>query len=1184
MFTVPSLNASCNKSGCQFYHLGTEAPSGKYDCNTNRARKVVVHTQDVELFAPVTAAAKFTVKFTVRSINACNAIHSFSTFPAAIQIHSVRKFPSTGHKTLNPVPAKLTDPSSSLHSRQRYRSIQFGSPIDRPQDIEPSAPVPAKLTDPSSSLHSRQRYRSIQFGSPIDRPQDIEPSAPVPAKSIQLGSPIDRPQDIEPSAPVPAKLTDPSSSLHSRQRYRSIQFGSPIDRPQDIEPSAPVPAKLTDPSSSLHSRQRYRSIQFGSPIDRPQDIEPSAPVPAKLTDPSSSLHSRQRYRSIQFGSPIDRPQDIEPSAPVPAKLTDPSSSLHSRQRYRSIQFGSPIDRPQDIEPSAPVPAKLTDPSSSLHSRQRYRSIQFGSPIDRPQDIEPSAPVPAKLTDPSSSLHSRQRYRSIQLGSPIDRPQDIEPSAPVPAKLTDPSSSLHSRQRYRSIQFGSPIDRPQDIEPSAPVPANSLHSRQRYRSIQLGSPIDRPQDIEPSAPVPAKLTDPSSSLHSRQRYRSIQLGSPIDRPQDIEPSAPVPAKLTDPSSSLHSRQRYRSIQLGSPIDRPQDIEPSDPVPAKLTDPSSSLQSRQRYRSIHSLHSRQRYRSIQLGSPIDRPQDIEPSAPVPAKLTDPSSSLHSRQRYRSIQLGSPIDRPQDIEPSAGQVHRPIDATLTQPWVDISSYDDNFSDDEEYIPHSSDSEQEEDDEQEPHQDSTYFFGRDKMTKWKKEEWRTSRVRTRAINIISHLPCSKQFDENEIRCLLGLIIIIGKNRASHLHFKEIWNANGTGIEICRAAMAYERFLFLLRVIRFDNVLTRQIRRDNDKFAALREIFEMFVANCKQMYSPGEYLTIDEKLIPFRGKCNFRQYIPNKPAKYGLKIYMMSDAHTFYTVNMEPYVGNNRGPFYKSNASDDVVKRLVEPVSGTKRNITTDNWYTSFPLAQSLLTEHNLTLVGTLKKNKKEIPVEFLPNRNRPIFSSIFGFNENTTLVSYVPKKSKSVILLSTMHSTMTIDEDTGDKMKPEIVTFYNQTKIGVDVVDQMSGTYSVGRRTRRWPLCIFFDLVNVAEINAQVLYNANHLQEEPIKRRHFLEKIGLSLIDEHIKERLCIVSLPKDIKLALRRIIGVANEQTIEKYGITLDTKICSRTEKLKKNRTDGLDGSYEEIKRKTREVWRHWRPDLFKNRETE
>ncbi|UYV66526.1 hypothetical protein LAZ67_4001961 [Cordylochernes scorpioides] len=492
-----------------------------------------------------------------------------------------------------------------------------------------------------------------------------------------------------------------------------------------------------------------------------------------------------------------------------------------------------------------------------------------------------------------------------------------------------------------------------------------------------------------------------------------------------------------------------------------------------------------------------------------------------------------------------------------------------------DDNFSDDEDYIPHSSDSEQEEDDEQEPHQDSTYFFGRDKMTKWKKEEWRTSRVRTRAINIITHLPCSKQFgkntptpleaflksisidiikkiveytnifietirpnysrerdcrntDENEIRCLLGLIIIIGKNRASHLHFKEIWNANGTGIEICRAAMAYERFLFLLRVIRFDNVLTRQIRRDNDKFAALREIFEMFVANCKQMYSPGEYLTIDEKLIPFRGKCNFRQYIPNKPAKYGLKIYMMSDAHTFYTVNMEPYVGNNRGPFYKSNASDDVVKRLVEPVSGTKRNITTDNWYTSFPLAQSLLTEHNLTLVGTLKKNKKEIPVEFLPNRNRPIFSSIFGFNENTTLVSYVPKKSKSVILLSTMHSTMTIDEDTGDKMKPEIVTFYNQTKIGVDVVDQMSGTYSVGRRTRRWPLCIFFDLVNVAEINAQVLYNANHLQEEPIKRRHFLEKIGLSLIDEHIKERLCIVSLPKDIKLALRRIIGVANEQT--------------------------------------------------------
>ncbi|UYV82201.1 hypothetical protein LAZ67_21001323 [Cordylochernes scorpioides] len=56
-------------------------------------------------------------------------------------------------------------------------------------------------------------------------------------------------------------------------------------------------------------------------------------------------------------------------------------------------------------------------------------------------------------------------------------------------------------------------------------------------------------------------------------------------------------------------------------------------------------------------------------------------------------------------------------------------------------------------------------------------------------------------------------------------------------------------------------------------------------------------------------------GKCNFRQYIPSKPARYSLKMYLLCDARTFYTVNIKSYVVNNLGPFYKSNTPDDVVE-----------------------------------------------------------------------------------------------------------------------------------------------------------------------------------------------------------------------------------------------------------------------------
>ncbi|UYV68304.1 hypothetical protein LAZ67_5003798 [Cordylochernes scorpioides] len=456
---------------------------------------------------------------------------------------------------------------------------------------------------------------------------------------------------------------------------------------------------------------------------------------------------------------------------------------------------------------------------------------------------------------------------------------------------------------------------------------------------------------------------------------------------------------------------------------------------------------------------------------------------------------------------------------------------------------------------------DEELPNDDSEFYFGKDGVTKWKKTMWQKTQIRTRSTNIISQLPgpkseaksiesesdaftkiidndmvqkivdCTNAYISNikehfsrerdaklttvtEILALFGLLIMSGVKRAAHLTYKELWAVDGSGVEIVRAIMSQDRFLFLLRCLRFDYITTRKERKKLDKLAPIREFVEAFVYNCKKLYTPGEYNTIDEKLIPFRGRCGFRQYMPNKPAKYGLKIYTISDARTFYTFNFEIYCGKQPdGPYKKSNSPDDIVKRLITPISGTSRNITTDNWYTSYKLSQDLLTEHKLTLVGTLKKNKKEIPKIFLPNRNRPKYNSIFGFTQNTTLVSYVPKKSKAVLLLSTMHSTPTIDEESGFKLKPEIVTFYNLTKGGVDMVNQMCGTYSVGRRTNRWPLCLFFDLLNVAGINSEIIFKSLNINSPRVPRRIFLKNISLQLFQDHLKIRSQLKNLPRSL-----------------------------------------------------------------------
>ena len=168
----------------------------------------------------------------------------------------------------------------------------------------------------------------------------------------------------------------------------------------------------------------------------------------------------------------------------------------------------------------------------------------------------------------------------------------------------------------------------------------------------------------------------------------------------------------------------------------------------------------------------------------------------------------------------------------------------------------------------------------------------------------------------------------------------------------------------------------------------------------------------------------------------------------------------MEVYAGKQPdGPFKVDNLSFAVVTRLISKISGTGRNVTFDNWYTSYPLVISLLHDHKLSAVGTLRKNKREIPDDFLSIKNRAACHSMFGFGENVTLVSYVPqtKQKKNVVLFSSTDHGDKIDPESGDIKKPEIINFHNSTKGRVDMVDQMAGEYDTSINSRRWPLTVF-------------------------------------------------------------------------------------------------------------------------------
>lgn len=378
-----------------------------------------------------------------------------------------------------------------------------------------------------------------------------------------------------------------------------------------------------------------------------------------------------------------------------------------------------------------------------------------------------------------------------------------------------------------------------------------------------------------------------------------------------------------------------------------------------------------------------------------------------------------------------------------------------------------------------------------------------------------------------AKDTDSIELKALLGLLYMAGTLKSSHQNLDDLYANDFTGVEFLRSTMSLRRLRFLLSSIRFDDANTRQERRQLDKLAPLREIFELFNENCLNNYTLGENVTIDEMLEPFRGRCPFRQYMKSKPAKYGIKVYALTDAKTYYASKMEVYCGKQQqGPFNISNKAKDVVLRLTQPIYQSGRNVTVDNYFCSIPLCDELASDYKLSLVGTLRKNKAELPHIVQEHTNRPIYSSLFFYDHDKTLLSYKAKKNKVVLLLSSLHNSDEIDAESGDAMKPEMLTFYNKTKGGVDTLDKLKAAYNVGRKTNRWPLALFFALMNIGAVNANIIYLAN--TQANIVRRHFLKTLAKELSMDHIRRRAVQENLPRQVKRQARKIAGIEDEDT--------------------------------------------------------
>ena len=223
-----------------------------------------------------------------------------------------------------------------------------------------------------------------------------------------------------------------------------------------------------------------------------------------------------------------------------------------------------------------------------------------------------------------------------------------------------------------------------------------------------------------------------------------------------------------------------------------------------------------------------------------------------------------------------------------------------------------------------------------------------------------------------------------------------------------------------------------------------------------------------------------------------NKPDKLDLKFWLAVDVENKYLFNSFSHVGKD------DTSSDmpvptDIVLKLMASLFQWGYNVTCANYFTSLVLASKLVVK-KCNLVGTLRLNRRKVSVK-CKKKKELHETEVFRYDGQTaiTLTSYQCKAAKNVAVLSSLHPDILVSSNENPKKKPDSVLYYNKTKVGVEIYDQMTRLYSVKAASKRWPVQLFYNVVDMALINSWILYK--QVCQSSIIRREFIQRVAEEL-----------------------------------------------------------------------------------------
>lgn len=262
------------------------------------------------------------------------------------------------------------------------------------------------------------------------------------------------------------------------------------------------------------------------------------------------------------------------------------------------------------------------------------------------------------------------------------------------------------------------------------------------------------------------------------------------------------------------------------------------------------------------------------------------------------------------------------------------------------------------------------------------------------------------------------------------------------------------------------------------------DKLCKARFLHDFIRRKCMKLYQPYENVAVDERMVRNRGRFTFRQFVKDKPTRWGMKLWVLADSKNGYTYDYEVYTGKGL-PVSRNGLAYDVVMRLCKSLSKQGYRVYFDNFYTGVQLLKDLFT-NGTVCCGTLITNRRGVPQLFKDTKTfakGPRGQMRWVRQGELLFLQWLD--NKSVTFATTVHKKANLFGHVKRRSKvngqyraihvrqPKVVESYNTNMAGVDKSDQLIGRYETLRKTNRWWKTLFFHFLDVARVNSYILFN---------------------------------------------------------------------------------------------------------------